>query len=380
MRVLLFGPYPANGKPITGGVMAVVYALAQGLARHPQLQVAVASAQPAIPERTETDGRVTIYRRSIARLPRLRGHLLIRRKLRAVARQVQPDLIHAHGTGYYAAAALDSHFPAVLTAHGVVYEEARRSGTRHFKEQAAWTYDARMEHRVLKRAHQVIAISPYIRQAFSAYPHLHWTDIPNPVDDAFFQVQRQPQPGWLFTPARIIPRKGIDVLLRAFAAIAADFPQATLNIAGETTAMPSYLAACQALVQEAGLADRVHFWGSLDKSALQAAYGRAAGVVLPARQETAPVAIEEAMAAGCPVIATAVGGVPFMVQNEQTGLVSPPDDVAALAQALARLLGDPLQSERWGKAGREAAGAYRLDTVVTRTMALYEQLLSEVQQ
>jgi len=376
MRILLFGPYPLADNRITGGVMAVVRALAQGLTRHPDIEVAVASALPGNAERVEKEGRLTIYRVGIPRLPRTRRHRSIRRKLVAVANDFRPAIIHAHGTGYYAAAALDGYWPVILTAHGVVSLEAKRSGASGFKDKLAWRYDAAMEARVLRRARHAIAISPYIRQAFAAYPHLQWIDIPNPVDDRFFEIDHQPEPGRLFSPARIIPRKGVDTLIRAFAAIADAFPAATLRLAGETASMPDFARHCREIVADAGLADRVHFLGNLDKEALSEEFSRAAGVALPARQETAPVAIEEALAAGCPVIAARVGGVPWMIAHEQNGLLVPPDDVQSLAGALNRLLANNDDAALWSQNARTSAQIYRLNAVAAATLAAYQQVLS----
>lgn len=376
MRVLLFGPYPRPGESISGGVMAVVHALARGLSQQTGFNVAVASVTAGGVETIENDGPITIYRRSIPRWPRTRHHRTIRRKLVAVAHDFRPTIIHAHGTGYYAAAALDGHWPAILTAHGVAYEEARRSRTHSVKDRLAWQYDARMEVRVLHRARTVIAISPYIRQAFADYAHLQWIDIPNPVEDSFFEIDRQSEPGRLFTPARVIPRKGVDILIQAFAAIAEDFPQATLRIAGETAAAPDFVKQCQAIAIDAGIADRVHFLGNLDKKTLLAEYSRAAGVALPARQETAPVSIEEALAAGCPVIATSVGGVPWMIFHERNGLLIPSEDPRALADVLVRLLTEEENARAWSQRARASADVYRLDAVVSATIAAYQRVLS----
>ena len=377
MRILLFGPYPLPGQPITGGMMAVVHALARGLARRPGMQVAVASATAGGADRVVNEGPITIYHLGIPRFPRVRGYRAIRRKLVDVASRVRPGIIHAHGAAYYANGALDGHWPVVITAHGVFAEEAKRSASRNIKARLAAKYDTRTEAQVLRRAHHVIAISPYIRQIFAAYTHLQWTDIPNPVDDIFFGIARQPRPGRLFTPARVIPRKGTDILISAFAAIANDFPQATLRIAGETDSIPAFVRQCRETAAAAGVDDRVHFLGNLEKEALLKEYSQAAAVVLPARQETAPVSIEEALAAGCPVIATAVGGVPAMIEHEKTGLLLPPENADALADALRQALSHPARLKTWGEQARQTADQYRLDAVIDKTVALYQQILSQ---
>ncbi|NOX60628.1 MAG: glycosyltransferase family 4 protein [Chloroflexi bacterium] len=375
MRVLLFGPYPFPNQPITGGVTAVVHALALGLARRTGVKVGVVSAHVGVADRVELGGDITIYRVPVPRYPRTRWHTRLRASLVDAAMSFRPHVIHAHGTGYYAAAALDSELPQIITVHGVVKMEAARSRVRHPKQWLAWQYDAALEKKVLTRARDCIAINPYVREAFSEHPHLVWHDVENPIDDAFFEIEPRPQEGRLLTLARVIPRKGIDVLIRAFARVAKRHPQAHLRIAGEIESMPKYVARCRKLVQGLGLIERVQFLGGLSAEETRVELAQAQALVLASRQETAPVAVAEGQAAGCPVIATAVGGLPYMVAHKENGLIVPPDDVVALAQALDHILAHPVQAQAWGQCARRVAQRHRLERVVDRTLALYETLL-----
>ncbi len=395
MRLLLLGPYPLPGQTLVGGATAVVQMLARGLAKRPGMEVVVADAQagpsPAqlaggrgdpAPTGIERDGPVTVYRLPVTRFRRLRWQRDMVNSLGAVAATVQPDLIHAHGVNFYAAAAQDAPWPvqgkpwpSLITVHGVIKREAALSGSQNLKEWLAWRYDALFEAWVLRRARYCTAISPYVRRAFASYKHIIWRDIENPVEDDCFALTPRPQSGRLLCPARVIPRKGIDTLILAFARIAADFPDAHLVIAGETETYPGYAASCQATGAAAGLQARIHFLGNLARADLLAEYERAQAVVLAARQETAPVSLAEAMAAACPIVATSVGGVPDQVADEHSGLLAPPDDPAALANALARLLADPALAQRWGQEGRRLAQRFRIDAVLDKTLAVYQEVL-----
>ncbi|RME45009.1 MAG: glycosyltransferase family 1 protein [Chloroflexi bacterium] len=377
MRVLFFGPYPLPGQPISGGVMAVVQALARGLAERTGFQVGVASVHPGLSPAVEQEDALTIYRIPVPRLRRLRLQLPLRQALVAAAHDFAPDIIHAHGTGYAAAAALDSRYPSVITVHGVIRNEAVLSGARGFKERLAWQYDALFEWLVLRRARDCVAISPYIRRVFARHHHIRWTDIENPVDEACFALVRQPEPGLLLCPARVIPRKGIDVLIRAFADVASVHPQAHLFVAGETETNPDYVAHCRDLAARLGVNARISLAGGLPRSRFLEALSRATCVVLPARQETAPVAVAEALAAGCPVVASAVGGVPDMIESERNGLLVPPDAPPALAAALNRILSlPPATAASMSAAARASARRYRLDVILRKTVSLYENLLA----
>jgi len=168
------------------------------------------------------------------------------------------------------------------------------------------------------------------------------------------------------TVARLDPVKRLDVLLQAmkslrdvYAVIVGDGPEQ---------------ARLRALAKRAGLAGRVYFAGQQEDvlpwlAALDV-------FVLSSDWEGMPNAVLEAMAAGLPVVATAVGGVPEEVVDGVTGLLVPPRDPDALAQAIAHLLRDPDLRRTMGRAGRERVARYfTAERVVQRTQALYEHLL-----
>jgi glycosyltransferase involved in cell wall biosynthesis len=98
--------------------------------------------------------------------------------------------------------------------------------------------------------------------------------------------------------------------------------------------------------------------------------------VLPSLYEGFPLAIQEAMAAGRAVIASAVGGVPEAVRDGVTGLLVPPSDPAALADAIRRLLADPALAQRMGAAGRvRAEQEFSYEAMVQCTTRIYDDVL-----
>lgn len=128
-----------------------------------------------------------------------------------------------------------------------------------------------------------------------------------------------------------------------------------------------------ALVRERRLGHVVTLAGAVpDARALLAAFQFA---VLPSHQEGLPNAVLEAMAAGLPVVATAVGGVPEVVADGETGLLVPPRDPPALAKAIERLTTDPELRAAMGAAGRRAAARLSVDECAARHEAAYRTLL-----
>jgi glycosyltransferase involved in cell wall biosynthesis len=142
-------------------------------------------------------------------------------------------------------------------------------------------------------------------------------------------------------------------------------------IAGDGPARGELEAAARA----AGLGERARFLGARDdKARLLAACDV---FCLPSRHEGLGVAALEAMAAGRAVVATRVGGLGEAVVDGRTGLLVPPDDPLALAEALARVLGDRELRERLGRAGPERIGeGFRAEQMVAAYEELYRAVLS----
>lgn len=148
--------------------------------------------------------------------------------------------------------------------------------------------------------------------------------------------------------ARLTERKGHRHLLAALARLprGGQLPAWRLLAVGEG----EEAEALARLAAELGIADRVAFLGYRDDA--QAIIQASELLVLPSLLETQPLVLTEAMAAGRPVLATSIYGIPEIVAAEETGLLVPPGDEAALEQALERLIGDPGLRDRLGAAGR----------------------------
>jgi len=172
--------------------------------------------------------------------------------------------------------------------------------------------------------------------------------IPNGVEPGLFADGRAHPHARPYVAAvgRLVPQKGFDVLLEAFARL--DAPEVDLLIAGDGPERRRL----EALRERLGLGARVHLLGAVDRVTVASLYQGARLVACPSRWEGLPLVCLEAMASGRAVVASRVDGIPDAVGDGETGLLVPPEDPVALAGALRALLADGARRERLGARGR----------------------------
>jgi glycosyltransferase involved in cell wall biosynthesis len=232
---------------------------------------------------------------------------------------------------------------------------------------------------VLRRADSIIATSPdyarsspYLREnsdRVRVIPlGIDLTPFVRPQPEAREQMRARFGTPLLLFMGRLRYYKGLDVLLRALPGV----PQARLVVAGSGPMGARW----QALARGLGLAERVHFIGDVSDAEQPALYQAADLYVLPAtqRSEAFGIALLEALASGVPLVTTEIGtGTSFVNQDGITGLIVPPYDPPALAEAIHTLLGDPARRERMGVAARTRALAeFDQSVMIERVLKVYE--------
>ncbi len=164
---------------------------------------------------------------------------------------------------------------------------------------------------------------------------------------------------------RLAEKKGLRYLIEAMPAILERSPNATLVVAGDGPLRPGL----EALADDSGVAGRVRFVGALPQSDLPRLYASADVTVLPSivaaggDREGLPVVLCEAMASGCPVVATPVGGIVELVSHGETGLLVPERDAAALAEAVLSVLEGRERARELAAAGRRVVRLLDKDRV-----------------
>lgn len=307
------------------------------------------------------------------------GHLdpLLPRRLRRALHGSSPAIVHLHlihATLYGAFAARAAGVRAVFATRHSDEPYQRHALMRRL----ARAGDARCDRIIAPSQH----VADYCRR-FDGTPPAKLRVIRHGIDLERFDpdpaVRVDIRAAWRIAPdaivagyvARLHPSKDHDTLLRAFAHCAAECPTLHLVLLGDGPRRGELRALARSLPGRLG--ERILFLPERpDVAAVLAGLDIA---VIATHREGFCLSALEAMAAGLPVIATDIGPLPELITKEETGLLTPPADAAALAAALARLARDRALRNRLGARAARAAATYTRERMVTETAALYREVL-----
>jgi glycosyltransferase involved in cell wall biosynthesis len=169
---------------------------------------------------------------------------------------------------------------------------------------------------------------------------------------------------------RLVGQKAPDVLLRAFAQIAGDAPQARLAVVGSGPLEDSL----RQLASDLNIAEKIAWLGERDARQVFTAFDLFA---ISSRKEGLPYVVLEAMSAGLPIVATESSGVEILVEHGSNGMVVPAGDVNGFAAAMIDIIRDPQRRARFGVASQQKCKLFTVERMVGQTLAAYESAIGE---
>jgi glycosyltransferase involved in cell wall biosynthesis len=383
LKVLMIGPYPLEPGIIHGGPESATSTLVPALAAQDDIDtVAVLcfhGGEASTDYRRAGPKAEVHYVRGQDRLRLITGWFLDVRKARKLVAALKPDIVHGQGLDRGDIAEKCSP-NSVVTVHGLPHAEMRLSARMKFRDKLRVKLAEAVVRRVLRRAKVAISISKYDTQELGRLIKGTPVSIANPTGLEFFALapSRPTEPRLLFA-GMLTPLKNVLGLLNAFAQVRQAVPEARLILAGPHPD-PDYAQTVQDRVTSLALGDSVDVVGLLDNDRLRHEIATARAVVLFSRQENAPTIIAQAMAAGKPVVAARVGGVPEMVNDGESGFVVESADETALAERMLTLLNDQDLCLRMGARGHELALCrFNPEAVARQTVQAYRTALNSQQ-
>jgi glycosyltransferase involved in cell wall biosynthesis len=371
LKIAIVTAFPAEPGNPRGGVEAVSVILTAALAQLPDLELHVITGDPA----TSVASRTSWHAATVHRLP-WRGRRMftaaigpMRRQIAEYVTALSPDVVHAHDV--YGLMVQGLPIPRVLTIHGFIYGDTLLSG-----QSWAWVRSRlwrRVETAGWADQPHIISISPYVRERLAGIATGVIHDIDNPIAESFFQLPRRERKGTVFSAAAVCQRKNTLVLVEAFARLVRAGLVTTLRLAGPVTES-LYGERVRERIRAHGLEDRVTLLGQISSAQVSDELAAASVFALVSLEENSPMGIEEAMAAGVPVVTSNRCGMPYMVRDGETGFLVDPTDSSDIAGRLSELLVDDALRAAMGTRAREVArDRFHPERVASRTRSVYRR-------
>ena len=376
-HIVLVGPYPVSPDCIRGGVEASVCGLSQELAKTLMVEVMDMPRMGGV-DAIENDGNLTIYRYVNQGVHNQDAAKRIPDIVSAIA-NLQPDVVHIHGTGLISAhlyRALRSRgIKTIVTVHGLLEVEKRNALKKHISLKGIYQYiiQTMTERWLLNRCSKVIVDTAYVAAAIRKYrlrhvPLMHV--IPQGINEHYYDLRCSETSKTILSVGSISKRKGHLLLVGAFEKACERGLDAHLQIFG-VVAEQTY---CDALLQRVAASpyrERIRVTLNASQAELDKAYSAAHLFALHTEEESQGIVFAEAMAAGLPVVSTRVGGVPYVVQDGECGLLSDYGDVENFADNLCELMKDEKKWQAMSVKAKQMAKNYNWTEIADKVKKVY---------
>ena len=387
MNIIQVGPYPLSADCIRGGVESSVFGLANELAKSHVVDV-FDYPRLAGKDTVERNGSLTVHR---YKNPGIYNQDAIERgkeMLRDIV-SLHPDIVHIHGTGNISGVLYNAvktyGIPVLLTVHGLLHVEKKNALRKHpsLKHLYQLIVQSRAEFEVLNKAQHIIVDTEYVSKQIE---HLHdrkkisnlpWMYvIPQGIQSQYLSLLPKPtKEPIILSVGSISQRKGHLFLIRAFEQVHSKIPSAKLVIAG-SLAEEAYLSKMREEIAKCRLQDRVDILTNIPQKELLQHYQTASIYALHSQEESQGIALVEAMAAGLPVVSTTVGGIPYVVKDGESGLLSAYSDIDSYAQNIIRLLEDKDLRDNMAQTARNIAQNYSWTNIAQAIEIAYNRVIS----
>jgi glycosyltransferase involved in cell wall biosynthesis len=294
------------------------------------------------------------------------------RAARKKLHEIQPDIVHGQGTEHDCAlSAVFSGFPNVLTIHGNMGLIAR---VTHAKPFSFLWLAARLERLTIPRSRGVVCITHYTQAAVADLARRTWV-VPNAVDAAFFEIEAKPvteRPPKILCVGAICLRKNQNAFIRALDPLAAKRRFEVLFL-GQVSPGRSYDDKFLNLVEERPWCV---YGGMANREKLKEHFSEATLLTLPSLEDNCPMVVLEAMAAGVPVVAANVGGVPDLIEEMRTGFLCDPLDAGSMRMAVEKALADSARLIGVAAhAKQDALRRFHPEVIAGRHLEIYREVL-----
>ena len=377
MRVAILGQYPLNPEKIKGGVETCIIGLINELKKCSDIEIHVIAIHMMWKDITKIVDNVTIHYLASPQLPRFVTISTIDQyKTIKKIEELKPDVVHAHMSAGSGNCALNSGFPNIITVHGIAKEEYDPKIRHGLLNMIRRRVVVPMEQYVFENAKVLTVVSPYVKKKIEPFCKGEIHVIPNGVRDEFFEVENNEVENRLLFVGGIEPRKGLLNLLKAIKIIKKEIPDVRLHIVGRARKQGYYNSLID-YVKKNNLNENIIFRGELSDEEVKKEFSECSVFVFPSKEESFGIVLAEAEACREPIVASNIGGIPYVVDNNKTGFLVEYGDIDTFAEKILILLNDKNLRNKMGVAGREKANQFSNKDIAEKFYRLYETVIDD---
>ena len=384
MNIIQFGPYPLDTSCIQGGVESSVYGLSQALVL--QHEVSVFDI-PRIEGKDTVNIQNGIYIHRYKN-PGTHNQDAVQR-VDEILRDIialHPDIVHVHGTGEVSAivykALKEYGFKVMLTIHGLLHVEKKNQLRKKlsFKHLYQYFHQSRIEFDAIENADVAIVDTEYVAiqlrklledKKVKRLPNMHI--IPQGINAKYLSLNANGDTQTILSVGSISNRKGHLFLIKAFEQVVSHIPNVKLVIAG-SLADKRYYQSLLDYVEKSSCKEKIEIQPNLPQEQIYHLYQTATLFALHSQEESQGIVFAEAMAVGLPIVATRVGGVPYVVEHDKNGYLSDYRDINTFAKYLINLFTNKEIYNQISQSNKSIGKTYNWLSIVNKVENLYRCL------
>lgn len=375
MKILIGGPYVYKNQKISGGVEAVLYNLKHGINQYePDINLKIVSGSDKAREKIEVDNDIIYIQHPKIKL----GSIFISSyplRVKDFLKKSDFDVFNYHSMdfSYYG---YEIRKKLLLTLHGVPQEE-KKFLSKYKQPFYNLLYVKRFE-KILKYLRYLVSINPYSKEVIKNKTSAIIYDICNPIPNEIFELKNQRKENRMLYVGAISERKNLFTLIKSFNIIRKKKKNFKLVVVGKIVDQEYF----DRIIDYINRNDLNHFFeylGKITEEQKLEEFSKMSFLILPSFQETAPMVISEAFAAGKPVIASNLCGIPYMIDDGKNGLLINPSDEIDISDKILYLMENPAVITSMGINGKKyALENHSLKKVSKKYRDAYEEIISNL--
>jgi len=387
MIIVQAGTFPINIHEIKGGVEASIFGISSELTKKYKLYVVDYPRFSVKKDFVEVVNAINIFRFKSPFATNSSGLLRVVSICRKI-RKIDPDICHIHSTGWMslllAILLKMSGSAVIITIHGLAHIEKKNNWNRkrttiNFIKFVSHSF---AEFMLINLSKSVIVDTDYVRDSLHLYSKEHKICrlpdiyvIPQGIDDKYFNINSRSGFNNLLAVGSINPRKGYVKLLESVHGLIKYTSDFRLDIIG-VVSDSNYLEELKNSLIKFDLQRNVFIHTDLSLDELLVFYSNASLFVLHTQEESQGIVFCEAMACGLPIVATNVGGVPYIVRHNQGGLLCDYGDIVSFTKNIHSLMNDSNLAKRFSAYNQIEAQKFNWNIISNNIVSLYKVILN----